>query len=125
MMDEFLDASPEKSRVLKQYMGIDDDYYSSAAPDINCGRRGKRIGYRNSKAIASKYSSRTLRSTTMGLTHVDATVTGPTGKSQKLEAADRQRSELFSAADQSVEGPQAQAHGEANVYAGRWHARRA
>jgi hypothetical protein len=34
LMDEFLDSPPEKSQRLKQFMGIDDDYYSSIAPDV-------------------------------------------------------------------------------------------
>lgn len=34
-IDEFLDASPEVSEMLKDHMGIDDDYYSAAAPDID------------------------------------------------------------------------------------------
>ena len=33
LMEEFLDAPPEKSDMLKQYMGIDADYYSAVAPD--------------------------------------------------------------------------------------------
>ncbi|WP_152100480.1 hypothetical protein [Lacipirellula parvula] len=32
-MDEFLDAPPETSRMLRRHMGIDDDYYSASACD--------------------------------------------------------------------------------------------
>jgi hypothetical protein len=34
LMDEFLDAPPDKAEMLKQFMGIQDDYYSTAAPDV-------------------------------------------------------------------------------------------
>lgn len=33
MEDLFLDESPEKSQWMKAHLGIDEDYYSSAAPD--------------------------------------------------------------------------------------------
>ena len=35
MMDEFLDEPPEKSALLRQIMGIDDEYFSTAAEDLN------------------------------------------------------------------------------------------
>jgi hypothetical protein len=34
LMDEFLDAPPDKAEMLKEYMGIQDDYYSTPAPDV-------------------------------------------------------------------------------------------
>jgi hypothetical protein len=34
-MEEFLDASPEMSAMLKEHMGIDEDYYSAPAPDTS------------------------------------------------------------------------------------------
>lgn len=34
-MEEFLDASPEVSAMLKDHMGIDEDYYSAPAPDTS------------------------------------------------------------------------------------------
>ena len=35
MMDEFLDEPPEKAAVLRQIMGIDDEYFATAAEDLN------------------------------------------------------------------------------------------
>jgi hypothetical protein len=35
-MEEFLDVPLQKSAMLKQLMGINDDYYSAPAPDENC-----------------------------------------------------------------------------------------
>lgn len=34
MMDEFLDEPPEKAAILRQIMGIDDDYFATAAEDL-------------------------------------------------------------------------------------------
>jgi len=33
MEDLFLDESPEKTEIMKQYLGIDSDYFAAAAPD--------------------------------------------------------------------------------------------
>ena len=35
MMGEFLDEPPEKAALLRQIMGIDDDYFAAAAEDLN------------------------------------------------------------------------------------------
>ncbi len=35
MMDDFLDEPPEKAAILRQIMGIDDEYFATAAEDLN------------------------------------------------------------------------------------------
>ena len=35
MMEDFLDEPPEKAALLRQIMGIDDDYFVSIAEDLN------------------------------------------------------------------------------------------
>ncbi|MEQ9409088.1 MAG: hypothetical protein RIK87_15235 [Fuerstiella sp.] len=35
MLSEFMDEPPEKAAMMKQIMGIDDDYFASAADDLN------------------------------------------------------------------------------------------
>jgi hypothetical protein len=34
MEDLFLDEAPEKTEIMKQYLGIDSDYFSAPAPDV-------------------------------------------------------------------------------------------